>query len=138
MRRGSPVAVDTGAKVVGKDTVVPEAALDPTGDRYGIDRSAEPQLREEIAEAKRRQAARKPKGRGVPIQLTMKSPEAGVREFEGLNPTLFDDKLTDVGDATRTSAQQQPTPQSVPTRRSPRWRRKPSASLAGGFANDPS
>lgn len=101
VRRTSPVAVDTGAKVVGKDTVVPEEDLDPSADRYGIEREAVPRLREDIAAAKRRQAARKPKGRGAGVKLTMPSVEAGVEHFEHLNPSLFDDNIEDPGDTTR-------------------------------------
>jgi hypothetical protein len=84
----SPVAVDTGNVVVGRDTVVPQADLDPARDRFGIDPSAAPRLRAEVEEAKALREARTPHVRGPAIKTTMESPEAGVKEFIGMNPEL--------------------------------------------------
>lgn len=98
----SPVAVDTGNVVVGRDVVVSDNDRDPTRDRFGITPEAEPALREAVAESRRQQKARAPKGRGPAIKLTMTSPEAGVREFEQLNPAMFADEAAfDMKDKTR-------------------------------------
>lgn len=98
----SPVAVDTGNVVVGRDVVVSDDDRDPSRDRFGIAPEAEPALREAVAESRRRQKARAPKGRGPAIKLTMTSPEAGVREFEQLNPAMFgQEAAVDMHDKTR-------------------------------------
>lgn len=98
----SPVAVDTGNVVVGRDVLVSDDDRDPSGDRFGIAREAEPALRAEIAESRQRAKQRAPKGRGPVIRETMTSPEAGVREFEQLNPAMFGQEAAiDMHDKTR-------------------------------------
>lgn len=102
VRHDSPVAVDTGNVVVGRNTIVSDDDRDPTRDRFGITPSAEPALREAIAEEKRAAQERAPRGRGPQIKVTMESPEAGVREFERLNPTMFHgEAAVDMKDRTR-------------------------------------
>lgn len=84
----SPVAVDTGNVIVGTDTVVPEDARDPSRDRFGIDPAAVPELQAQVENARSRRRA--PKGRGPAFKATMGSTAEGVKEFEGLNPAIFD------------------------------------------------
>ncbi len=86
----SPVAVDTGNLIVGRDTVVPDEARDPAADRFGITPSAAEYLREEIAGSATRKRMAKSRGRGPAIRTTMESPAAGAREFEALNPQIFE------------------------------------------------
>lgn len=84
----SPVAVDTGNLIVGRDTVVEPEDRDPSGDRFGIEPEAQRRLAAELrTKAERRRA---PRGRGPAIRTTMESPTEGEREFESLNPQIFE------------------------------------------------
>jgi len=87
---GSPVAVDTGQRVVGRDTVVPQDDLDPAADRFGIKPEAQAELREEIRAAAKRTKERAPVGRGPAVKTTMGTPAEGVRALESLNPHIFE------------------------------------------------
>lgn len=84
----SPVAVDTGQRVVGRGTIVEDDELDPSRDRFGIDPAAEPAIRARIKADEAKRAEKVPRGRAKPIPTTMESSAAGVEQFLGLNPEL--------------------------------------------------
>lgn len=86
----SPVAIDTGSRIVGHNTVVDDEDLDPAGDRFGIDPDVIPRLKQQIKADAARRKAKPATTRGPAFKTTMESPQAAAREFEQLNPQVFD------------------------------------------------
>lgn len=84
----SPVAVDTGQRIVGRGTVVEDDELDPSRDRFGIDPDAEATVKARVRADKAAKAERTPRGRGKAIPTTFDSPAEATKQFLGMNPEL--------------------------------------------------